>query len=153
MDNFDAIRKELDEILISQLGPKANRIIQEHVINPRNAGYINAPDGEASVTGICEDTIRIQIRIRENRIVDIKFMTNGCLATVACSSMVTELANGKTVQEAFRITDRDIDTALGGLPKEHAHCATLASNALRQAILDYLKTKGEPWKKIYRINH
>lgn len=150
MDDLDAIRKELDEILINQLGPEANKIIQEHIINPKNAGYIDDPDGEASVTGICEDTIRIQIRVRENRIKDIKFMTNGCLATLACSSMVTELAKGKTIQEAYRIADSDIDSALGGLPKENAHCATLAANALHQAILDYLKTKDAPWKRIYR---
>jgi nitrogen fixation NifU-like protein len=153
MDDIDTIRKEFDDILMAQIGPKAKKILEEHVINPKNAGYMNDPDGEASVTGICEDTVRIQIKVMGDKIEDIRFITNGCIATVACSSMATELAKGKTIQEAYRISDRDIDIALGGLPKEHAHCATLAANALRQSILDYIRKKKEPWKKIYRKNH
>lgn len=148
--NGDDIRKELDDLLMSQIGPGANKVLEEHVLNPKNAGYLDNPDGMASVTGLCEDTIRIQIRVGDDRIQDIRFMTNGCLATVACSSLATDMARGKTIQAAYKITGKVIDAALGGLPKENAHCTALAANALREAISDYLHTKRESWKRIYR---
>jgi NifU-like protein involved in Fe-S cluster formation len=146
----DDLRKELDDLLMSHLGPGANKVFEQHVLNPSNAGYLDNPNGMASVTGLCEDTIRIQIRVKDDRILDIRFMTNGCLATVACSSMATDMAKGKIIQEAYNITGKMIDATLGGLPKEHAHCAALAANALREAINDYLHTKRESWKRIYR---
>jgi len=146
----DDIRKELDDLLRSHLGSGANKVFKEHIMNPRNAGYLDDPDGMASVTGLCEDTIRIQIRVKDDRIRDIRFLTDGCLATLTCSSLATDMAKGKTIQEAYKITGKVIDAALGGLPKENAHCAALAANALREAIRDYLHTKREPWKRIYR---
>jgi len=77
-------------------------------------------------------------------------MTDGCGATVACGSMVTELARGKTLHEAMKIDGKKVIEAFGGLPIEHTHCADLAANTLRAAINDALQCRREPWKRLYR---
>jgi nitrogen fixation NifU-like protein len=77
-------------------------------------------------------------------------MTNGCGPTVACGSITTELVKGKTVADALAITEEDILNALEGLPESEVHCATLAADALRQSIRDYLSLQREPWKRDYR---
>jgi nitrogen fixation NifU-like protein len=146
----DEVTKELERILLEELGKRVNPALMEHVLRPRNAGHMDQPDGEASLTGICEDTVRIQLRLAGDRIEEIRFMTNGCGATVACGSMVTELARGKPLEEALRIDGTRVVEAFGGLPVEHTHCADLAANALRAAVSDALEGRREPWKRLYR---
>ncbi len=144
------IRKELDDLLWRHLGPRARQVLEDHVLNPKHAGQLDIPDGMASVMGRCDDTIRIEIKVSADRIVTIRFTTNGCMALMACASVTTDLAKERTIREAYKITEKAISAALGGLPTEHSHCAAQASDALRGAIENYLHTKREPWKRIYR---
>ncbi|MFC1940734.1 iron-sulfur cluster assembly scaffold protein [Chloroflexota bacterium] len=122
----------------------------DHAMNPRNLGTIQDADGFASVTGPCGDTMEIWLKVNNNAIVDIKFMTDGCDTSIASGSMVTELAKGKRINGAAKISQQDILNALGGLPKESEHCALLSMNTLTTAIKDYLAMQKEPWKKAYR---
>lgn len=146
----DEVREELDRILIEELSRGLGEKLVDHALNPRNWGYLEDPDGEATLTGICEDTVRIQLNLKEGRINEIRFMTNGCGATLACGSIVTELARGKTLAEAMGIRGSDVAEAFGGLPREHTHCAELAANALRDALRDALEKQRAPWKRLYR---
>jgi nitrogen fixation NifU-like protein len=88
--------------------------------------------------------------MKDGRVANASFWTDGCGPSIASGSMVTELAKGKSVHEAQRITQQDVLDGLGGLPEESRHCALLAANTLREAIKDYLAFKNEPWKRAYR---
>jgi nitrogen fixation NifU-like protein len=94
--------------------------------------------------------MEIWLKVRDATITESTFMTDGCGTTIAAGSMVTELAKGKTVIQAQKISQQDVLSALGGLPEESQHCALLAANTLREAIKDYLAFKNEPWKRAYR---
>ena len=108
--------------------------------NPRNMGEIPDADGVGTVGNpVCGDLMTVYIKVKDERIVDIKFKTFGCGAAIATSSMVTELAKGKTLEEAMKITRSDVADALDGLPKVKMHCSNLAADALRAAIEDYYK--------------
>jgi len=121
--------------------------VMEHFRNPRNVGEISDADGIGTVGNpVCGDVMTIYIKIKENRITDIKFKTFGCGAAVATSSMITELAKGKTLNEAMKITRKDVADSLGGLPPIKMHCSNLAADALHEAIKDYQK-KQEANKK------
>lgn len=115
-----------------------NDNVIEHFLNPRNAGYISYPDG-IGLQGdpSCGDYLRIYIKVKKNRIADIKFEIYGCPAAIATSSALTELAKGKTLEEALKITDADIITFLGGIPDPKVHCSNLGAGALQLAIQDY----------------
>ena len=116
--------------------------VMEHFLNPRNMGKIDDPDGVGTAGNpICGDTMTIYIKVKNNRIVDIKFQTFGCAAAIATSSMVTELAKGKTIEEAEKITRDDVADALEGLPPIKMRCSNLAADALKAAIDDYKKRK------------
>ncbi|HHW08128.1 MAG TPA: Fe-S cluster assembly scaffold protein NifU [Clostridia bacterium] len=113
--------------------------VMDHFINPRNVGEIENADGVGEVGNpTCGDIMKITIKVENNIITDIKFKTFGCGAAVATSSMVTELAKGKTLDEAKQITRKDVADALDGLPPNKMHCSNLAADALRLAIDDYL---------------
>jgi nitrogen fixation NifU-like protein len=127
-------------------------IVIDHAQNPRNLGQIPDADGSASVVGSCGDTMEICIRVRNDKILNATFFTDGCGTTIAAGSMVTELAKGKNVSDAFKITQQDVLNVLGGLPEESQHCALLASDTLRAAIRDYFTFKNQPWKRAYRAH-
>ena len=112
----------------------------EHFNNPRNMGEIKDPDGVGKAgSPVCGDVMKVFIKVKDNRITDIKFKTLGCAAAIASSSMLTELAKGRTLNEAEKITRMDIVKALGGLPPIKIHCSVLAQDALKEAIKDYKK--------------
>ena len=112
--------------------------VMDHFRNPRNTGEIPDADGVGTVGNpTCGDLITINIKVKENRIEDIKFKTFGCGAAIATSSMTTELAKGKTLEEAMNITRASVAESLGGLPKVKMHCSNLAADALHAAIEDY----------------
>lgn len=116
--------------------------VMEHFRNPRNVGEIPDADGVGTVGNpVCGDMMTIYIKVKNNRIVDIKFKTFGCGAAVATSSMITELAKGKTLEEAIKITRGDVADSLGGLPPIKMHCSNLAADALHEAIKDYQKKR------------
>jgi nitrogen fixation NifU-like protein len=114
----------------------------EHFMNPRNVGVIENPDGYGKVGNpVCGDVMEIFIKVKDDIITDIKFRTFGCGSAIATSSMVTELAKGKHVDEAMKITRSDVATELEGLPAQKMHCSNLAADALHEAIKDYKNKK------------
>ncbi|HOV80225.1 MAG TPA: Fe-S cluster assembly scaffold protein NifU [Bacillota bacterium] len=114
--------------------------VMEHFSNPRNVGEIIPASGVGEVGNpVCGDIMRISIKVEDDVIKDIKFKTFGCGAAIATSSMVTEMAKGKTVGEALRITNKDVAGMLDGLPPNKMHCSNLAADALKKAIEDYQK--------------
>ncbi len=118
--------------------------VMDHFRNPRNVGEIPDADGIGTVGNpVCGDMMTVYIKVKDNRIADIKFKTFGCGAAVATSSMVTELAKGKTLDEAKKITRADVAEHLGGLPPIKMHCSNLAADALHSAIDDYRKKKSK----------
>lgn len=113
--------------------------VMDHFHNPRNTGEIENPDGVGVVGNpVCGDVMSIQIKVKNNILTDVKFKTFGCAAAIATSSMVTELAIGKTLEEALKITRNDVAESLEGLPAQKLHCSNLAADALHEAINDYL---------------
>lgn len=119
-------------------------IVKDHFFNPRNVGEIPNADGVGTVGNpTCGDVMTIYIKVKDNRISDIKFKTYGCAAAIASSSMATELVKGKTIEEALKLTRDDVAKELGGLPAVKMHCSNLASDALREAIKDYKKKKPQ----------
>ena len=116
--------------------------VMEHFRNPKNMGELDDPDGVGRVGNpVCGDVMEIQIKVKEGKIEDIKFKTFGCGAAIATSSMITEMAKGKTLEEAMKITRKDVADELGGLPPIKMHCSNLAADALHEAIKDYLSRK------------
>jgi len=116
--------------------------VMEHFRNPHNMGEIPNADGVGTVGNpVCGDLMTIYIKVKEDRIEDIKFKTFGCGAAIATSSMITELAKGKTLEEAMKISRGDVADSLGGLPPIKMHCSNLAADGLHAAIQDYLKKK------------
>jgi nitrogen fixation NifU-like protein len=126
--------------------------VLEHFINPQNMGAMENPDGVGIAGNIaCGDEMKIYIKVsakggsasggKDYIIEDIKFETLGCAAAIATSSMITELAKGKTLEEAKKITRKDVADALGSLPPIKMHCSNLAAEGLHKAIEDYMKRK------------
>ena len=117
--------------------------VMDHFTNPRNVGEIEDASGvgtEGNPT--CGDLMTIYIKVEDNVITDIKFKTFGCGAAIATSSMITEMAMGKTIEEALKITRNDVAEELEGLPPVKMHCSNLAADALRAAIEDYKKKQA-----------
>lgn len=114
----------------------------DHFFKPRNMGKIKNADG-VGVAGnpICGDVLKIYIKVKENKIADIKFETLGCAAAIAVSSVLTEMVKGKTIKEALKIKNKDIVKELGGVPPHKFHCSILGEEALKKAIEDWQKKK------------
>ncbi len=122
--------------------------VMEHFQNPRNVGEIEDADGVGTVGNpTCGDLMTIYIKVKDNVIEDIKFKTFGCGAAIATSSMVTEMAMGKTIEEAMEITRNDVADNLEGLPPVKMHCSNLAADALHAAIDNYKENIGEKKKE------
>ncbi len=149
-EEFDSSFKELEQTVMEDMKQIYSEKTIDHFLNPRNLGQIPTPDGFGRIIGGCGDTMEIYLKVRDDRVTNASFWTDGCGPSIASGSMVTELAKGKSVPEAQNITQQDILGALGGLPEESTHCALLAANTLREAIKDYLVCRNEPWKGAYR---
>jgi len=145
-DYFEKLQAEIIE--------NARKLYSEKVVDrwlhPRNLGAIENPQGFGKITGPCGDTMEISLRIMNDKIIEAKFLTDGCATSLAAGSMATELASGKNIQEGFKISQELILDKLDGLPEESEHCALLASNALKSALRDHFASKREPWKKAYK---
>ncbi len=112
--------------------------VMDHFQNPRNVGTIEDADGVGQVGNpVCGDMMTFYIKVKDNRIEDVKFQTFGCGAAIAVSSMVSEMAIGKTIEEALKITNKSVAEELGGLPKNKLHCSNLGADALHKAIENY----------------
>jgi nitrogen fixation NifU-like protein len=141
--------KELEQSVMEDMKSVYSEKTIDHFLKPRNLGQIPTPDGFASVTGSCGDTMEIYLKVRDNKVINASFWTDGCGPSIASGSMVTEMAKRMTMNEAQRISQHDVLTALGGLPEESEHCALLAVNTLKEAIKNYMAFKKEPWKRAY----
>ena len=121
-----------------------NQIVIDHLKHPRNMGEMENPDGVGEAQNpVCGDTMRLFIKVETARIIDVKFLTFGCEAAIASSSITTEMIKGKTIDQALMISDQVIAEALGGLPPSKVHCSVLAEKAIHAAVLDY-QQKKEP---------
>lgn len=125
-----------------------SHMVLDHAYNPRNLGPLEDADGHARVTGPCGDTMEFWLTVRNGRVEKIAFTTDGCGSSLACGSMATCLARGRSVADASAVTQADILEALGGLPEDTRHCALLAANVLRAACEDFSsKSITEPGKE------
>jgi len=116
--------------------------VMDHFMNPRNIGEIPDADGVGTVGNpVCGDLMTMYIKVKDDRLAEVKFKTFGCGAAIATSSMVTVLAKGKTIEEALKITRGDVAESLDGLPPIKMHCSNLAADALHAAIKNYLEKK------------
>ncbi len=112
--------------------------VMEHFTNPRNVGEIPDADGIGEMGNpVCGDAMKIFIKVKDDKILDAKFQTFGCGASIAVSSMVTEMVKGKTIDEALKISKETVAGALDGLPPQKMHCSNLGADALHKAIEDY----------------
>jgi nitrogen fixation NifU-like protein len=125
--------------------------VLDHGLRPRNYGEIPAADGRSHITAECGDKVRVYLLIRQGKIEDVKFLTDGCLHTLAACSAATELIRGKTSGEAIQLNPRAILDYLRDMPEDHEHCADIAARAVREAVRHYLiHTRGDgfsPYRK------
>jgi nitrogen fixation protein NifU and related proteins len=133
--------------------------VMEHFQNPKNVGEIPDADAVGQAGNMrCGDLMWIYLKVGKNAtgkpfIEDIKFKTLGCAAAIATSSKATELAKGKAIEDALKITNNDIATSLGGLPAVKLHCSVLAMDALKEAVYDYFKRNGTPISSELETDH
>jgi len=137
--------KDIDE-LNDEVGYLVyNETMIDHFTHPRNVGEIENPDGMAVVGDpTCGDYVRVFIKVNDGKISAFKFLTMGCPGAISTSSIATELAIGRSLEEALRLTDNDVIKAAGGIPARKAHCSLLAIRGLHEAILNYQRNSISP---------
>ena len=117
--------------------------VMDHFSNPRNVGAIEGADGIGEVGNpVCGDMMTFYIKVKDDKLTDVKYKTFGCVAAIAVSSKVSEMTKGKTLEEAKAISKKAVAEALDGLPKEKMHCSNLGAQALSEAIKDYEEKKN-----------
>lgn len=124
--------------------------LDDHSANPRHMGELRAPDGLGRAALPCGDSMQMALRVVDGRILEARFMTDGCGPVVACGSAAAGLVRGRTLAQAVALGEDDVMNGLDGLPEAERHCATLAVTALRRAVADCRALQREPWKKPYR---
>ena len=135
--DFDNLVDKIQASILEEESKVFSDTVRDHACNPRNVGKIEDADGVSVIKGPCGDTMQIYLSIKNSKIIDCKFLTDGCGASVACGSITTELVKDKTVKEASKIKSDMILSLLGGLPEDNTHCTVLEENNLRAAIDDY----------------
>jgi nitrogen fixation NifU-like protein len=150
-EDSEKFARELQEQIMRQIRKQYSETVIDHWQNPRNFVRIDNPEGYAKVQGSCGDTMEIFIKMKDDKITECGFQTDGCGTSIACGSLATELAKNKSFTQALALVSAgEILKALGGLPEADVHCAQLAAETLRRALADYLYQKRAPWKKHYR---
>ena len=129
-DDIDKIARTLQEAILEGYSEK----FKQEFYNPKNIGKIEDADSRVSIMGVCGDTVEMYLALKDGKINDIKFMTDGCGATIACASYVTRMVKGRAVKDALRIKPEDVDTYFEGLPDESKHCAKLVIDALKATL-------------------
>ena len=120
--------------------------VMDHFMHPRNVGEIENPDGVGQVGNAkCGDIMKMYLKIKDDRIEDVKFETFGCGSAIASSSMATELIKGKTIEEALAVTNKQVVDALGGLPAYKLHCSVLAEESIKAAVKNYYDRNNIPY--------
>jgi nitrogen fixation NifU-like protein len=136
-NDFDRLVEELQrEIVAQEQALYSDKVIRE-AHNPSNLGRMPEPDSHGLVHGWCGDTMEIYLRLNGARIEEATFMTDGCGATLACGSMLTQMVTGISLEEASEIRPQDLLSALDGLPEENVHCAELAVSTLQNAVFNW----------------
>ncbi len=129
--------------------PVYNEVVMDHFMNPRNVGEIKDADGVGEEGNpVCGDMMTFYIKVKDNKLEDVKFKTFGCGAAIAVSSMVSEMAKGMTLEEAMKLTPASVADKLEGLPKNKLHCSNLGAQALHEAIKDYWNKEKKESVKI-----
>ncbi|MBI5522166.1 MAG: iron-sulfur cluster assembly scaffold protein [Desulfarculus sp.] len=143
--------KQTAPVTRERITPELSDAFLTHGLTPSNLGMLPQPDGFAQprADGSCNDVIELYLRVRDGVIIDARYMTEGCLHTVACGSALTTLIKGKSVEQAYQLEAEDIAAELGGLDPAHMHCADLALKTLRHALQDYYEKRRSPWQKLY----
>lgn len=140
--NFENLMRNLQKkINREEEAYYSQKVINEYR-NPSNFGFIKNPDATGKIKGPCGDTMRVDLKIKDEKIFDIRFWTDGCGASIACGSMLTKMIKDKTLKDAKNFSSKDILKALDGLPVEHQHCAILSINTLHESIKDYYNRKS-----------
>jgi len=132
-DDIDKIARALQEAILEGYSEK----FKQEFSNPKNIGKIKDADSRVSVTGVCGDTVEMYLAFEDGKINDIKFMTDGCGATIACASYVTRMVKGKAITDALLMKPEDVDSYFECLPDESKHCAKLAVDTLKAALKRY----------------
>jgi len=148
--DFDKAIEEMQASIIEDARKVYSEKVIERWLRPKYIGEMENPQGYGNVKGPCGDTVKIFLSIHNEKIVDARFITDGCATSIAAGSMACELAIGKNIKDAFTISEEVILKNLDGLPEESTHCALLASNTLKEALTDYLTSKNEPWRRLYK---
>lgn len=139
MDGFEKLIEELQESIDEDARKYYSEKTIQYFTHPINVGRMNDPDGAAILKGVCGDSMEMYLIISENKITKACFYTeDGCGVTVACGSIATKLAEGRSLKDALRISPAEIIEELDGLPAENIHCAILATSTLHKALADYL---------------
>jgi len=133
-ESFKKLAEELQQEIDKEEEATYSARVLEEYRNPVNVGRMENPDTSAIITGPCGDTMEIYLKIQGDMISEATFMTDGCGSSIACGSLTTRLATGRTIREAKEITNNDILGELGGLPDENIHCAKLAADTLHKAL-------------------
>ena len=131
--NIDEIARRLQETVLQGYSEK----LGDELFNAQSIGEIKNPDSHVRITGVCGDTVEMYLAIKDGKIDDIKFMTDGCGATIACASYVTRMVRGKAITDALLMKPKDVDSYFEGLPDESKHCAKLAVDTLKAALKRY----------------
>jgi nitrogen fixation NifU-like protein len=140
---------KIDEFILGNSKADYPAMYMDHALRPKNAGNMEGANGFAAISAHYGSAMEIWLQVDNDMIVEASFWTEGCGSTIACGSMTTEMAKGKTLGEVFEMEPEEIDAALGGLPGEGCTCAKLAVATLKAALRDYLAYKNEPWKRKY----
>jgi nitrogen fixation protein NifU and related proteins len=134
MSNETEVFDELEGLILADARKTYSETVIDHFLHPRNVGVLESASCFNAMSGICGDTIGISVGLEGDRITRISFVTDGCGPTIACSSALTTMAKGLTIEQALKISSEDLLECLGGLPLENTHCADLAVNTLRSAL-------------------
>jgi nitrogen fixation NifU-like protein len=148
--DFDQAMEEMQAAIIEDARKTYSEKVIQKWINPRQMGEIRDAEAYGEVTGSCGDTVKIFMKIHKDRIIDARFLTDGCMPSIAAGCIACELAIGKFPQEASTITKELILEQLDGLPEESEHCAGLVSNALQAAVTNCLDSNGGQGRRLDR---
>ena len=136
--NLEKLAVELQKAIDEDARNTYSDEVIQYSSHPKNLGRMNDPDGSAYIKGLCGDTVEMYLVITDETITDARFYTDGCGVTVACGSVATELAKGKSINDVLKISPADIINELKKVPEENLHCAILAASTLHKALSDYL---------------
>jgi len=143
--DLEIFARELQAEIMEKIRKQYSEVVIDHWQNPRNFRKIQNPDGYAKVTGPCGDTMEMFIKMRNEKISECGFQTDGCTSSIVCGSVATELVQNKPLTQALGVIRADeILKILGGLPESDVHCAQLAAETMRRALTDYFSKKKSP---------